>query len=400
MLNKNRFLSLLLALILTLAASGCAKKETPAASTEPASASTDRPTLSAAELAELYEQNAGAEINDPGDLVLTATGVASDEIVATVDGNSAPAELLAYQVGYIGAFLSYLFESEGLGEFDIHGTKLDGRDAAEFVRTEAFDMVKQQLVLENLCRENGIKITPAIQMQMDDAYEEEEDYYGMDGFIAEIHKLGLTEEGYDRVTRAGYLYPMLLDAYADPESPLYADDETIAAYAAEQGYITADHILIATIDVSTREALPADEIAERHEHAEKLLWQLRDSRDPIALFKTLADEYSEDPGRATNPEGYTFGANTMVDSFDSAARALGENEYSDLVESEYGYHIILRRPLDAAAAAEAVRDDYYDQVFTAEVDKAELALTPVGESIDVVALFDALDAAQGDMFRR
>lgn len=394
MQNKNRILAALLALALALAASGCAKKEAPAAET---SGSSERPTLSAAEMAEALETMPETELYDPGDLVLAATGVASDEIVATVDGNSAPAELVAYEIGYIGAYLDYMFQMDGLGEFDIRTMKLDGREAAEFVRTEAFNMVKQQLVLENLCKEQGLKLSAAALMQIDDQYEEDEEYYGREGYIAEIHKLGLTEEGYDRVTRAAYLYPMLLDAYADPESPLYADDETIAAFAAEQGYITADHILIPSIDLATREPLSDEEAAENRALIEDLLWQLRDSRDPIALFQKLADEYSQDTGRLTNPDGYTFKEGTMVENFDYSARMLEEGEYSDIVETEYGYHIILRKPLDVAAAAEAARDAYYDQAFNAEVDKADMELTAAAEKLDAVAIYEAIVAAQGEL---
>ena len=126
-----------------------------------------------------------------------------------------------------------------------------------------------------------------------------------------------------------------------------------------------------------------------------LLAQLRASDDPLATFDALADKYGEDPGRAANPQGYTFTHGTMVEPFDAAARALGENEISDVVESEYGCHIILRRPLDIHAAADAVRETYFEVFFNAETDKTEMTLSPAVDKFDVETVYEALKAAQG-----
>ena len=65
----------------------------------------------------------------------------------------------------------------------------------------------------------------------------------------------------------------------------------------------------------------------------------------MELFGRLADEYSEDPGRQTNPDGYIFTPGTMVQEFESATEALKYGEISGIVESDYGYHIILRKDL-------------------------------------------------------
>ena len=75
--------------------------------------------------------------------------------------------------------------------------------------------------------------------------------------------------------------------------------------------------------------------------------QLQAVEDPTKraeLFDELMFEYSEDSGLAIFPEGYTFTYDEMYDSFEEAAFALEEYEISDIVESEAGYHIIMRVP--------------------------------------------------------
>lgn len=328
-------------------------------------------------------------------ITLAATGVAPDETVAVVDGNSAPAELLTYQIGYSCNYLDYMLAAYGQDGLDLSGTLPDGRNTADYVREESLAMVKQQLVLENLAEQYGITLSDEEEAELAQQREADIEEYGEDGYRAELYRLGLSEDGYERVMRVGYFYQALLDAYADPASPIYASDEQLAAYAEEQGYITADHILIPTVDLDTQEPLSDEDAAANRALAADLLAQLRESDDPITLFKTLADEYSKDSGRAANPDGYTFAEGRMVDEFDAAARALDEYAISDVVESTYGCHIILRKPLDTAAAAEAVRGEAFDRFFLDEVDKAEMVLSPAAERFDVAAVYDAIVAAQG-----
>lgn len=322
-----------------------------------------------------------------------AAGVPDGETVASVDGNNAPAELYTFWLGSECANLERYYGIDVASNWDmeIEG----GKTLRDFIHEDTMTAIKQQLVLENLAARYGVTLSAEDESELAAqraSYVEQ--FGGEEGYAAELAKLGISEAGFDRLSRTDYLYKALHDLSVTPGSALYADDTTLAAYAAEQGYITADHILLMTLDPQTRE--PLDEAAreEKRQQAEDLLWQLRDSRDPAALFQELADQYSEDTGRAMYPDGYTFTRGTMVDEFDAAARALEEGEYSDVVESPYGYHIILRKPLDTGEAVNAVRDDYFDAFFLKELDAAELKTAPALERMEPAAIYDALKAAQ------
>lgn len=96
--------------------------------------------------------------------------------------------------------------------------------------------------------------------------------------------------------------------------------------------VRARHILIkasSEADEATR--------AEKRAQAERLLAQVREGGD----FAELAGEHSEDPGSATrggdlgwNPEG------RMVPEFDEVQFSLEPGQVSDVVETEFGFHII------------------------------------------------------------
>ena len=369
MLWKDRILSAVMAVVVTAAASAAVVRFSP-----------EKPLFTPGQIEE--------------GITYEATGIPSDEIIALVDGNGAEAELLTYQIGYACSYLDYMLQMYTGAGLDLNGTLPTGESARDYIREESLTLLKQQLVLENLAKQYGVSLGAGIEAAI---AAERADYiaqYGEDGYPAELYRLGLSEAGFDRITRANYLYQALYEAYNTPGSALYASDDVLHAYASGLNYITADHILIPTIDLATREPLSDEAIAANRALAEDILARLRASDDPVALFGELADEYSEDAGRTANPDGYTFTAGTMVEEFDAAARALEENEISDVVESAYGYHIILRKPLDVAAAADAVREEYFDVAFLAAVDGAELELSPVVEDFDVAAVYDALRAAQ------
>ena len=100
-----------------------------------------------------------------------------------------------------------------------------------------------------------------------------------------------------------------------------------------------------------------------------------------ADFDELIAEYNEDPGVSSNPNGYYFGKGQMVKEFEDASYALNEGEISDVVETVYGYHVILRLPIDDASIfyTSEFQDNAYDDfesymasyLDTAEVVKAE-----------------------------
>lgn len=329
-----------------------------------------------------------AQANAAWESFYEALNVDPTETIASVDGNEAAAELFTF---WLGNECTMLEQYYGIEVSSLWDKEMDeGQTLRDYIREDTLMAIKQQLVLENLCARYGVTLSEADEAELAEQRRNNVEQSGGEaGYRAELASLGIGAEAYDRLSRTDYLYRAIYRYFSTPGSELYVDDAALADYAAEQGYITADHILIKNSD-ETGALLDDDALAERRRLAEDLLTRLRAESDPAELFQELADTYSEDSGRAANPTGYTFPHGKMVESFDAAARALGENELSDVVESQYGYHIILRKPLDTAAAANAVREAYFSSLFRAELDGSELETTDALDRLDPVALYDAL----------
>ena len=102
---------------------------------------------------------------------------------------------------------------------------------------------------------------------------------------------------------------------------------------------------------SNNSPLSDEEVAKKREEAEGLLKRAKDGED----FDKLVEEYSEDPGSKSQPDGYYLGKGfilgsqgSMVSEFEEASLALKVGEVSDIVETTYGFHIIKRYENDPA----------------------------------------------------
>ncbi|MFZ6658236.1 SurA N-terminal domain-containing protein [Undibacterium sp. TJN19] len=140
-----------------------------------------------------------------------------------------------------------------------------------------------------------------------------------------------------------------VQSYYEQNKKLYSVDETRRA----------SHILI----TAAKDASDADK-AKAKAKAESILAQLRKKPED---FAKLAKENSQDPGSAEKGGDLDFfGKGAMVPPFDAAAFKLKQGEISDLVLSDFGYHIITVTGIKPAAVK--TLDEVKAQI-TAEIKK-------------------------------
>lgn len=133
-----------------------------------------------------------------------------------------------------------------------------------------------------------------------------------------------------------------------PVAKVLGDDLITSHYVADlaeeqypKTFVRAKHILILTTNMETGEKYDAAQLDEARKTVEDIKKKLDSGED----FDKLMTEYCEDPGIQTNPDGYVFTYGEMVPEFEETAFALKEGEISDIVETDYGYHIIKKEPL-------------------------------------------------------
>jgi hypothetical protein len=103
--------------------------------------------------------------------------------------------------------------------------------------------------------------------------------------------------------------------------------------------VTASHVLVAYKGARNASSTVTRTKAEGKKRAEEVLKKARAGTD----FAALAKQYSDDPGSGAH--GGDLGAFTrkvMVQPFSEAAFALKPGEVSNIVETDFGFHVIKR----------------------------------------------------------
>ena len=330
------------------------------------------------------------------------TGIAPETVVMTVSGADITAEEYLYWLSYMCASTEYNILSYNAyygyyanlikddGSIDWNGEFQTGKTLAEYVREETEATIKFYTAIEIMAQKYNAGLDAndlaEIASNMSEAIQE---LGGQAQFDLYLEKLGICAATFQDLSATSYMFDNLLLQVLEEGNELYLEPENYTKYASY-----ADHILLMTIDATSGTPLSAPELQTRKAQIEDMLAQLKASDDALALFKQLADTYSEDTGRATNPDGYVFTPGTMVESFENAVAALEPGQISDVVESDYGYHIILRKDLLEALEADpeqrvSIAETHLTTLLTILSNEATVEVSKLVKNIDVAEFYAA-----------
>jgi peptidyl-prolyl cis-trans isomerase C len=148
--------------------------------------------------------------------------------------------------------------------------------------------------------------------------------------------MGLTESDVQAQIERGMAIQELIDKEVT-EKIKVSDEETKAFYDKnpqlfqQPEQINASHILI-----KVQADAPADQKAEARKKIEDVQQKVKKGED----FATLAKTYSEGPSGPKGGDLGYFRRGQMVKPFEEAAFSLKPDETSEIVETQFGYHLI------------------------------------------------------------
>ena len=262
-----------------------------------------------------------------------AAGVSPEDVLLTVNGEEVPADLVLYWLNYA----CYYFMSS----YGIYGMSM--AEYGDQLIDDAVSICLSEVLLRQKAAQLGCLPTDAQTQQAQAEMEGDPDTLKL---FRESY--GLTDQSIQYLYLANAYYDNMLAAVTHEPS-----QEELEDYLDSSKIYRVKHILLKTVD-DDRKPLPDDEIAAKKARAEELLSQLQGvAADGLeAKFDELMMANSEDDPQS-NPDGYIAGPSMkMVEPFETASMALEEGGLSGIVETEYGYHIILRLPIPEETLAE------------------------------------------------
>ncbi|HIY72595.1 MAG TPA: peptidylprolyl isomerase [Candidatus Intestinimonas merdavium] len=342
----------------------------------------------------------------PEDIIMQTAGIARDTPLITVDGAEVPAEEVLYWVS------NYADQYAAWGMTDLSMDMGDGQTLGQYYLDSAVETATLYQLMQNKADELKLgwdkEDQAAYDEQLQTMKESMAQQAGLDiqtqgdqvdtELVRLISYMGLSQEGFFRINQASFLYNNLMEGLFGAEGTDAPDTGKLD----EAGVYHAKHILIKAEPTTDADGNVTDDgMAAAQAQAQEIYDQLLAAEDPMTLFDQLMTEYTDDVDSSGNvnggTDGYTFGPGEMVDEFYEGTKALGEGEISQPVQSQYGYHIILRLSADNEAGydkyAQIKMQDQIDQWM----DEVQVERSETLESLDLQAFYDELNTLRSDI---
>ena len=193
------------------------------------------------------------------------------------------------------------------------------------IRTDVIEMFISEDLVKQAAKEKNIEVTDE---EVDEQISQMRANYSDDeAWQAALEQVGMTEDEYRQRVRDAITESKLQEKVIEENGAELTDEEVLEQAAAYAPYFDgarkSSHILFNS---------------DSKEQAQQVLDQINNGE---ITFEDAVSQYSEDSGSAA--DGGNVGwdmLNSFVTEYTEALAKLDEGQTSDLVESEFGYHII------------------------------------------------------------
>ena len=362
-MKKKIALALLMVLLFAVAVIIVVKENTPAAPETEVQAAQTSGGVAETETVSGAEEEMTPEMIERMDYDALYAAFAPETVIGSMNGSDVSWEeyygWLSYNIAQMESTMDTYRMYYGM-KFNWSDDNGTGETFTDMMKDYAGDNLIGDRLIDSQMNERNLELSEESLAAIEAGRQEDKTYCCGEGasdeeFAQYLRGIHISDDVYDYMsTLQEYQKILIEDMFGSDLEKL--DAESVNNYIVDNGYMNVNHILQLTQDMGTGEALSDKEKAEKLAKAEELLAELQTITDPeelTARFRELKDEYCEDTGKISNPDGYVFTKGTMVQEFEAAAEELEDYGLSGIVESTYGYHILLRLPMNGDTLIDA-----------------------------------------------
>ena len=250
-----------------------------------------------------------------GTKVVLTTGFDKNEVFRIETSSCTLPEIMVYLTNIQNRYESVYGE-------EIWSTNVGGVTLEQNVKDIALAQIAQIKTMNLMAKQYEVELSDEEKAQVENAASA---YYNSLN-DTEIERMGVSEKTINNLYTEFALAEKMYQYTIRDINPEISDDEART--------ITVQHILIKTYALDgTGKKIDYTQHAkeEAYKQACQVLKLVQEGED----FDELIRRYSED-----DKSTYSFGKGEMDAAFEAAAFNLGKDEISDIVETEFGYHII------------------------------------------------------------
>ena len=225
----------------------------------------------------------------------------------------------------------------------------------EYLKQQAVEELKILTAVERIAEDNNISLSDEDYEELEENKEEViSNVGGKSEFKKLLRKNNITEAAYDKFYYINKLYDKVFEELysSGKKNDLTTEEKESAKEEYFEKYLKIQQIVLAKIDVSTGSDLSDTIINQKETLANSILTEARNGAD----FEDLIIKYSEEAQEKGN-NTYYYAKGDLLENIESVVVGLGTGSISDVIETDYAFHIVKRLELD-----DSKLENYYDIV--------------------------------------
>jgi len=240
----------------------------------------------------------------------------------------------------------------------------------EYLKEKTLNEIKTATAIKEYASTNNIELTDE---DLKELKKEKQDYIKSIGGLRKFRKLlrknSSTEKSYDNMAETDKLYSKILKKlYSEGKRKDLTEEELQAAeknYSSK--YFKIEQIILTTIDTQTRKSL-SDTVINQKKTLASAIYNLAINGND---FEQLVSKYSEAAVEKEPPYYEYYKEGELLAEIEQAIVKLGNNEVSNVIQTNYAFHIIKKLELDDSKYSE-----YLDEL------REQKALKDIKDSLD------------------